>query len=45
MIATKEGHVEAFKVLIFVGVNLTLKNKKGETAVGLAQAHGKKELF
>lgn len=45
MIAAKEGHVEAFKVLIFAGADLKLKNKKGETAVSLAQAHGKRELF
>uniref|UniRef100_A0A0D6QRK6 Uncharacterized protein n=1 Tax=Araucaria cunninghamii TaxID=56994 RepID=A0A0D6QRK6_ARACU len=45
MIAAKAGHVEAFKVLVFAGADLRLKNKKGETALGLYQIHGTRELF
>eukprot|EP01018_Ginkgo_biloba_P031804 Gb_08320 [translate_table: standard] len=45
MIAAKEGHVEAFKVLVFSGADVRLKNKKGETAIVLSQTHSTKELF
>ncbi|GLJ23312.1 hypothetical protein SUGI_0441020 [Cryptomeria japonica] len=45
MIAVKEGHIEVFKVLVFAGADLGLKNKKGETAISLYLTHGKRDHF
>lgn len=43
MIAAQEGHIEVFKVLVFAGANIGLKNMQGETAMTLAEANGNKE--
>eukprot|EP00250_Pteridium_aquilinum_P017277 c23544_g1_i3 orf=333-2561(+) len=43
MIAAQAGHIEVFKVLIFAGAHIGLKNTKGDTAMKLAGEHGNKE--
>ena len=45
MIAAIEGHIEVFKVLVFAGADLSLTNKKGETAIVLSEAHGCKDVI
>nr|TKW05126.1 hypothetical protein SEVIR_7G155700v2 [Setaria viridis] len=42
--AAKVGNVEAFRALVFAGANVKLSNKRGETAIGLAQ-QSKRDLF
>lgn len=43
MIAAQEGHIDVFKVLIFAGAYIGLKNIKGDTAMKLAEENGNKE--
>uniref|UniRef100_J3LZ45 Uncharacterized protein n=1 Tax=Oryza brachyantha TaxID=4533 RepID=J3LZ45_ORYBR len=43
--AAKEGNVDAFRALVFAGANVKLSNKRGETAIGLAQQSKKRDLF
>lgn len=45
MAAAKMGNVEAFRALVFAGANVKLSNKRGETAIGLAQQSKKRDLF
>ncbi|WVZ86206.1 hypothetical protein U9M48_033028 [Paspalum notatum var. saurae] len=45
MAAAKVGNVEAFRALVFAGANVKLNNKRGETAIGLAQQSKKRDLF
>ena len=45
MIAAIEGHIEVFKVLVFVGADLSLTNKKGETTIVLSESHGCKDVI
>ncbi|KAG9447148.1 hypothetical protein H6P81_013276 [Aristolochia fimbriata] len=45
MIAAMEGHVEAFRLLVFAGADVKLSNKSGETAIGLAGSSKNKDLF
>ncbi|XP_037478274.1 ankyrin-3 [Triticum urartu] len=45
MAAAKEGNVDAFRALVFAGANVRLCNKRGETAIGLAQQSKKRDLF
>jgi ankyrin repeat protein len=45
MAAAKVGNVEAFRALVFAGANVKLSNKRGETAMGLAQQSKKRDLF
>jgi ankyrin repeat protein len=45
MAAAKTGNVEAFRALVFAGANVKLSNKRGETAIGLAQQSKKRDLF
>ncbi|KAL3680325.1 hypothetical protein R1sor_023281 [Riccia sorocarpa] len=37
MVAVREGHIDAFKLLLYAGADIGMKNKKGETAVALAR--------
>ncbi|BBN03698.1 uncharacterized protein MPTK1_2g25620 [Marchantia polymorpha subsp. ruderalis] len=37
MLAVGEGHLEAFKLLLYAGADIGMKSKKGETAVALAR--------
>lgn len=43
MIAAQEGHIEVFKVMVFAGAHIGLKNVKGDTAITLAEGSGNKE--
>ncbi|KAL6650942.1 hypothetical protein ACP70R_009867 [Stipagrostis hirtigluma subsp. patula] len=45
MAAAKAGNVDAFRALVFAGANVKLSNKRGETAIGLAQLSKKRDLF
>lgn len=45
MVAAKEGHVDAFRLLVFAGANVKLTNKSGETAIKLSQSNKNSELF
>lgn len=45
MTAVQEGHMEVFKVLLFSGAFVGLKNGKGETALVLAEASGNNDRF
>ncbi|KAF8715166.1 hypothetical protein HU200_027721 [Digitaria exilis] len=45
MAAAKAGNVEAFRALVFAGANVKLSNRRGETAIGLAQQSRKRDLF
>ncbi|CAL5068609.1 unnamed protein product [Urochloa decumbens] len=45
MAAAKAGNVEAFRALVFAGANVKLGNRRGETAIGLAQQSKKRDLF
>jgi ankyrin repeat protein len=45
MAAAKEGNVDAFRALVFAGANVKLCNKRGETAIGIAQQSKKRDLF
>lgn len=46
MIAAREGHVEAFRVLVFAGADVKLCNNSGETAITLSQLNKeKRDLF
>jgi ankyrin repeat protein len=38
MIAAKEGHLEAFKLLVYAGADVGLKNSQSETALSLAKS-------
>jgi ankyrin repeat protein len=43
--AAKAGNVGAFRALVFAGANVKLGNKRGETALGIAQQSKKRDLF
>jgi ankyrin repeat protein len=43
--AAKAGNVDAFRALVFAGANMKLSNKRGETAMGIAQLSKKRDLF
>ncbi|XP_020250824.1 ankyrin-2 [Asparagus officinalis] len=45
MFAAKEGHADAFRLLVFAGANVKLTNKSGETAIKLSQSNNNSELF
>lgn len=45
MFAAKEGHVEAFRFLVFAGADVKLRNRAGETAIILSQSNGNSDLF
>ncbi|CAN6268344.1 unnamed protein product [Urochloa humidicola] len=45
MAAAKAGNVETFRALVFAGANVKLSNRRGETAIGLAQQSKKRDLF
>jgi len=38
MIAAKEGHIEAFKLLVYAGADVGLKNYQNETALSVAKS-------
>ncbi|CAI9111547.1 OLC1v1011796C2 [Oldenlandia corymbosa var. corymbosa] len=45
MITAVEGHVEAFRLLVYAGADLKLRNKSGENAIFLSQVNEKREHF
>ncbi|MQL94265.1 hypothetical protein Taro_026917 [Colocasia esculenta] len=46
MIAAREGHIEAFRCLVFAGADVKICNKAGETAITISQHNKeKRDLF
>ncbi|KAJ8510161.1 hypothetical protein OPV22_000595 [Ensete ventricosum] len=45
MAAAGAGHVDAFRVLLFAGANMKLRNKAGETAFELSRSNENRDLF
>ncbi|XP_074589241.1 uncharacterized protein LOC141845096 isoform X2 [Curcuma longa] len=45
MMTVKEGHVEAFRRLVFAGADMKHRNKEGETAIDLLRSKENRELF
>ncbi|KAL5998197.1 hypothetical protein ACLOJK_009135 [Asimina triloba] len=45
MAAAMEGHVEAFRLLVFAGADVRLRNSLGETAISLSQDNENHDLF
>ncbi|KAL3829504.1 hypothetical protein ACJIZ3_018306 [Penstemon smallii] len=45
MIAAKEGHVDAFRLLVFAGADVKLINKSGDTALTLSRGNQNRDLF
>ncbi|XP_052209817.1 uncharacterized protein LOC127813100 [Diospyros lotus] len=45
MVAAMEGHVEAFRMLVYAGADVKLCNKSGETAISLSEFNHKRDLF
>ncbi|CAM6110561.1 unnamed protein product [Calypogeia fissa] len=37
MVAAREGHIEAFKLLLYAGADIGIKSRKGDTAISLAK--------
>lgn len=45
MITAREGHVDAFRVLLFAGANVRLCNQHGESTITFCQSSKKRDLF
>lgn len=45
MIAAAEGHVDAFRLLVYAGADVKLCNKSGETAITLSKLSKNSDLF
>ncbi|XP_077209978.1 ankyrin [Tasmannia lanceolata] len=45
MVAAMEGHVEAFRLLVFAGADVKLRNKANETAITLSELNKNRDLF
>ncbi|XP_034707198.1 ankyrin-3 [Vitis riparia] len=45
MVTAIEGHVEAFRLLVFAGADVKLSNKYGETAITLSELNQNHDLF
>ncbi|KAA8530119.1 hypothetical protein F0562_004828 [Nyssa sinensis] len=45
MVTAMEGHVEAFRLLVYAGANVKLCNKSGETAITLSKLNQNRDLF
>ncbi|KAG8384936.1 hypothetical protein BUALT_Bualt04G0170000 [Buddleja alternifolia] len=45
MVAAMEGHVDAFRLLVYAGADVKLHNKSGETAITLSKLSKKRDLF
>lgn len=45
MMTAAEGHVEAFRLLVYAGADVKLRNKSGETAISLSQLNQNRQLF
>ncbi|GFY91541.1 hypothetical protein Acr_07g0017370 [Actinidia rufa] len=45
MLAAAAGHVEAFRLLVFAGADINLRNKYGETAITLSEANKNSDIY
>ncbi|KAL3526164.1 hypothetical protein ACH5RR_014536 [Cinchona calisaya] len=45
MVTSMEGHVDAFRLLVYAGADVKLTNKSGETAIQLSQLNQNHEHF
>ncbi|CAL5349024.1 unnamed protein product [Camellia sinensis] len=45
MVTAMEGHVEAFRLLVYAGADVKLCNKSGETAITLSEFNQNRDLF
>lgn len=45
MVAAMEGHVDAFRLLVYAGADVKLCNKSGETAITLSKLSKNRDLF
>ncbi|PIM99345.1 26S proteasome regulatory complex, subunit PSMD10 [Handroanthus impetiginosus] len=45
MIAAMEGHVDAFRLLVYAGADVKLTNKSGENAITLSKLSQNRDLF
>ncbi|CAL5371666.1 unnamed protein product [Camellia sinensis] len=45
MVTAMEGHVEAFRLLVYAGADVKLCNKSGETAITLSEFNQSRDLF
>lgn len=45
MVAAMEGHVESFRLLVFAGANVKLRNKFGQNAITLSELNTNRDLF
>ncbi|THG20291.1 hypothetical protein TEA_017250 [Camellia sinensis var. sinensis] len=45
MVTAMEGHVEAFRLLVYAGADVKLCNKSGETAITLSEFNKNRDLF
>ncbi|KAG6394613.1 hypothetical protein SASPL_145202 [Salvia splendens] len=45
MIAAAQGHVDAFRLLVYAGADVKLCNKSGETAISLSKLNKQSDLF
>ncbi|KAG0455347.1 hypothetical protein HPP92_024639 [Vanilla planifolia] len=45
MVAAREGHVEAFRLLVLAGADVELENRAGDTAMTLSQSSEKCHIF
>ncbi|KAI3452546.1 hypothetical protein Pfo_009210 [Paulownia fortunei] len=45
MVAATEGHVDAFRLLVYAGADVKLCNKSGETAITLSKLSKNRDLF
>ncbi|XP_047975239.1 serine/threonine-protein phosphatase 6 regulatory ankyrin repeat subunit C [Salvia hispanica] len=45
MIAAAQGHVDAFRLLVYAGADVKLCNKSGETAITLSKLNKQSDLF
>ncbi|PSS28775.1 Ankycorbin like [Actinidia chinensis var. chinensis] len=45
MLAAAAGHFEAFRLLVFAGADINLRNKYGETAITLSEANKNSDIY
>ncbi|CAI9752589.1 unnamed protein product [Fraxinus pennsylvanica] len=45
MVTAKEGHIDAFRLLVYAGADVKLCNKSGETAITLSKLSPNRDLF
>ncbi|KAF8390612.1 hypothetical protein HHK36_025139 [Tetracentron sinense] len=45
MVAAKEGHVEAFRLLVYAGADVNLPNKSGKTAITLSELNKNRNIY